>query len=77
MDVILKHLLFLIIYDNPRFIGDKQVLKIEEAYIRFDCMIIAVGPQYVWQIENELNSHDINKLVIVHPIMYDEIYGRI
>ena len=59
-------------FKNPDVIRNKQVNRIEEENRVYDCIVLAVSGTFVWDVEEELEDYNINKLVILSPLMIDE-----
>ena len=59
-------------YKNPEVLRNKAVTRIEEGNKSYDCMVLAVSGTFVWDAEEELESYDICKLVIINPLMDDD-----
>lgn len=59
-------------YKNPEVLRNKAVTRIEEGNKSYDCMVLAVSEAFVWDVEEELKSYDICKLVIINPLMDDD-----
>ncbi len=58
-------------YDNPKQLYGKKVYRIEEENRHYDCMILAVNGGILWQVRDEIVQYDIDKLVIISPLMND------
>lgn len=58
-------------YDNPKQLYGKKVYRIEEENRHYDCMILAVKGGILWQVRDEIVQYDIDKLVIISPLMND------
>ena len=60
-------------HENPDYIQEKEVLRIEKDVERtYDCMIIAISGQFLWEVEEELRRYHINRIIVIHPVMADE-----
>lgn len=59
-------------YENPKELMGKTVLRIEEEKIHYECVIVAVSGANVWKVRDELLKYDIEKLLIIHPMMDDD-----
>ena len=55
-------------YDNPECLDGINVKKIEDRPLyKYGCLIIAVGLQYIYDIEKYIDKYDIEVLVIIDP----------
>lgn len=57
---------------NPDKIHQKIVERIEEIDNIFDCIVVAVSEKYVWEIAKQVETYNVNKIVIVSPLMVDD-----
>lgn len=59
-------------YDNPTSLFDKKVARIEENPEQFyECIILAVSGNYIWETESFLRNYNIDKLIIINPAIDD------
>lgn len=57
-------------YVNPTIINTKKVIHIEDYKdTKFNCMVVAVGHAFLWDVVDELQEYNIDKLIVVSPIM--------
>lgn len=59
-------------YDNPSVIYGKRVYKIEEENPHFSCINLAVNGDLLWKVRDELLKYNIDKLILISPLMVDE-----
>lgn len=57
---------------NHDKIHQKIVERIEEIDNIFDCIVVAVSEKYVWEIAKQVETYNVNKIVIVSPLMVDD-----
>lgn len=59
-------------FANPSKIHQKIVERIEEIDNIFDCIVVAVSEKYVWKVAKQVENYNVNKIVIVSPLMVDD-----
>lgn len=59
-------------FANPDKIHQKIVERIEEIDNIFDCIVVAVSEKYVWEIAKQVENYNVNKIVVVSPLMVDD-----
>lgn len=61
-------------YDNPCILQNLDVLRIEDNDKEYPCVVVAMGTNIAWKMEEELKKYNIGKLIIIHPALMNNIY---
>lgn len=58
-------------YENPDSLHGKPVFRIEDIDRKYDCVVVAVSGALVWKVEQEIEQYNIDKIVVINPLMDD------